>query len=328
MIDTALIGALTEASPAGVRTDVALADITGWRIGGRADAIVDPATAEEAAAVMRVMSGRPEAFLVIGETTNLLFDSRGFDGVLMRIGPRLAQVRIDGSRVTAQGGARVPELVKLCAEQGLGGIVHAAGVPGTIGGLALMNGGSRRKGIGSHIAGVLVAELDGHLRRFGRDELSFAYRRSNLQGTGSAILAVELELQPADANAELAEIDEILSERAAKFPLDLPSGGSVFLSDPAMYKSIGPPGRAIEEAGLKGVRVGGAQISPRHANFIVNLGGATDDDVLRLIARARGAVRARTGFAMDCEVGYVTREGALLPAHEVAEERWRDDGEA
>jgi UDP-N-acetylmuramate dehydrogenase len=95
-----------------------------------------------------------------------------------------------------------------------------------------------------------------------------------------------------------------------------------------MYEFIGPPGRAIEEAGLKGATRGGAQISPRHANFIVNLGGATDDDVLRLIALARGAVRERTGFTMNCEVGYVTLDGALRPAHEVAEERWRDWAEA
>jgi UDP-N-acetylmuramate dehydrogenase len=322
MINPDLVGLLEQIAPDGVRTGVDMAEVSAWRIGGPAAVFVEPDTAEQVAGVLRLMSRRPEPLLVIGETTNLFFDSRGFDGVLLRIGPKLSRVSIDGRRVRAQAGARVPELVRALAEAGLGGIAHAGGVPGTIGGLVLMNGGSQRKGIGTHVASVLVADPAGDLQRIDSAGLGFSYRRSRLQGDGSVILDAELELEHGEPEELIAEIDEIIASRAAKFPLDLPNGGSVFLSDPAMYEIVGPPGQAIETAGLKGLTEGGAQISPKHANFIVNLGAATDDDVLRLVATARNRVRATTGFTMDCEVRHVGTDGRLRPAHEVADERW------
>lgn len=324
VIDPELVALLEAIVPDGVHADVDLAQSSAWRIGGRADIVVEPDTAQQVAEVLRLMPRRSEPLLVVGETSNLFFDSLGFHGVLLRIGSRLSEVRIDGTRVRAQAGARVPELVRALAESGLGGIGHAGGVPGTIGGLVLMNGGSQRKGIGTHVASVLIADAAGELRRLEADELGFAYRRSRLQGERAVILDVELELEPGDPADLVAEIDAILASRAAKFPLDLPNGGSVFLSDPAMYEFIGPPGQAIEMAGLKGLTEGGAQISPKHANFIVNLGGATDDDVLRLVATARNRVRATTGFEMACEVRHVAPDGRPRPAHEVADERWPD----
>lgn len=322
MINGDLGDLLERLVPAGVHTDVDMATVSAWRIGGPADIVIEPETAEQVAGVLRLMSRRPEPLLIIGETTNLFFDSRGFRGVLLRIGPRLSHVSIDGRRVRAQAGARVPELVRSLAEAGLGGIAHAGGVPGTIGGLVLMNGGSQRKGIGTHVASVLVADGTGELQRIEAAGLGFSYRRSRLQDDGSVILDAELELDPGEPQELITEIDAIIASRAAKFPLDLPNGGSVFLSDPAMYEIVGPPGWAIESVGLKGLVEGGAQISPKHANFIVNLGGATDDDVLRLIATARNKVRATTGFTMDCEVRHVGPDGRLRPAHEVADERW------
>lgn len=322
MITPDLAGALEQIVPGGVRTGVDMATVSAWRIGGPADVVVEPHTAEQVAGVLRLMSDRQEPLLIIGETTNLFFDSQGFHGVLLRIGPRLSQVSIDGRQVRAQAGARVPELVRSLAEAGLGGIAHAGGVPGTIGGLVLMNGGSQRKGIGTHVASVLVADAAGDLQRIDAEGLGFSYRRSRLQGEGSVILDAVLELEPGEPEELIAEIDAIIASRAAKFPLDLPNGGSVFLSDPAMYEIVGPPGQAIETVGLKGLTEGGAQISPKHANFIVNLGGATDDDVLRLVATARNKVRKSTGFTMDCEVRHVGTDGRLRPAHEVADERW------
>jgi UDP-N-acetylmuramate dehydrogenase len=317
-----LVGLLEQIVPDGVRTGVDMATVSAWRIGGPADVVVEPDTAEQVARVLQLMSDRSEPLLIIGETTNLFFDSRGFHGVLLRIGPKLAAVSIDGKRVRAQAGARVPELVRGLAEAGLGGIAHAGGVPGTIGGLVLMNGGSQRKGIGTHVASVLVADSAGELQRLDAEALGFSYRRSRLQGADAVILDAELELEPGEPEELLAEIDAIIASRAAKFPLDLPNGGSVFLSDPAMYEIVGPPGHAIETVGLKGLAEGGAQISPKHANFIVNVGGATDDDVLRLVATARNKVREATGFTMDCEVRHVGTDGVLRPAHEVADERW------
>lgn len=317
-----LVEALSDAVPGGVRLEVDLSAESRWRIGGHAAAIVEPSAATEAAAVMRLMADRPEPFVVIGETSNVLFDSRGFDGVLLRFGQRMSRWSIEGSRIRAEAGVSVPALVRAAAQAQLGGITHAAGVPGTIGGLVLMNGGTQRRGIGDHVVRALVADQRGDLHTVGQREFGFAYRSSRLQGRTAAILEVELELEHADSTELLNEIESVLAERAAKFPLDQPNCGSTFLSDPRMYPIIGPPGKAIEDAGLKGMRRGGAQISDQHANFIVNLGGATDKDVLWLIAMIRSTVAARTGFAMECEVRHLLPNGLVRPAHQAAEERW------
>jgi UDP-N-acetylmuramate dehydrogenase len=131
-----------------------------------------------------------------------------------------------------------------------------------------------------------------------------------------AITGVELELAPGDPGAIRREMLGILAARRKKFPKNLPNCGSTFLSDPAMYATVGPPGRAIEAAGLKGAAIGGAQVSTLHANFIVNRGGATSDEVLALIAHVRETVFARTGYRMDCEARFVTETGEERPAHE------------
>lgn len=319
-----LASALRDVVSGPIHINTALDMISRWRIGGRAAAVVEPSSPSEAAAVLRIMRERPEPIVIIGETSNVLFDSRPFDGVLMRIGSRMSRWSIEENRVLAEAGASVPALVRACAEAGLGGIIHAAGVPGTLGGLVMMNGGTKRKGIGDHVVGALISDNHGELQRIGHSDLGFAYRTSSLQNRTAAILEVELELERGDSASLVAEIDAVLAERSHKFPQELPNCGSTFLSDPAMYSVVGPPGRVIEEAGLKQVRRGGAMISEQHANFIINLGGATDDDVLWLIALVRSTVRARTGFTLECEVRHLSPDGRLRPAHEVADERWPD----
>lgn len=315
---------LEDAAPGGVRFDVDLSTETRWKIGGRALAVVEPGSAAETAAVMRAMRDEPLPFVVVGETSNILFDSDGFDGVLMRIGQRMSHFRIEGTRVVAEAGVSVPTLARAVAEAGLTGMEHAAGIPGTLGGLVLMNGGSQRKGIGSVVQRVVCADENGELVTFTHDELGFAYRTSSLQGRRVAVVEVELELAVAEAAAVVAEVEAILAERSQKFPLDLPNCGSTFLSDPAMYSIVGPPGKVIEQAGLKGLTRGDAQISELHANFIVNNGAATDEDVLYLIAVIRSTVTDRTGFTMDTEVRHLSADGVLRPAHAAAEERWPD----
>jgi len=313
---------LRGAVPHSVTFDAPLSEISRWRIGGAAWALVEPSSAEEASAVLRVVKRHEVPFVIVGETSNILFDSGGFDGVLMRIGPRMSAFTIEGRDIHAQAGVSIPVLARAAAEAGLTGMEHAAGIPGTLGGLVMMNGGSQRKGIGSVVERATCADEYGELFSIDHEGFGFSYRTSSLQKRTAAILDVDLRLDYGIADDIVAEIDGILAERASKFPLDIPNCGSTFLSDPAMYSQIGPPGRAIEEAGLKGLRFGGAEISKKHANFIVNNGGASDSDVLRLIAVIRTTVFERTGFLMDCEVRHLSPKGILRPAHEAAEERW------
>jgi len=258
----------------------------------------------------------------MGDGSNLLFDSAGFDGVVMRIGQRMTEVRVEGTRIYAGAGIWIPKLARIAGHHSLSGMEHAVGIPGTLGGLILMNGGSRRQGIGSHVARVHCVGHDGNMFVLDQAACGFRYRQSELQTMPAAVVAAELDLERGERQAILRDMVSTLQSRRRKFPKNLPNGGSTFLSDPAMYETVGPPGAVIERLGLKGTRRGGAQISPLHANFIVNLGGAASDDVLWLIQLIRKRAFAETGFLMDCEVRYVAPDGTVRQAHEASEDRY------
>lgn len=320
-VDGALLQQLEEAAPGVVRTNVDLSQLTRWNIGGVADALVEPINEQQVSDVLRLLEATNTPYCVVGETSNVLFDSRGLRGVVLRVASQMSGIEIDGLDVTVKAGTSVPELARAVGARGLTGIEHIVGIPGTIGGLVLMNGGSQRKGVGAHVVWVKYVDRNGEISVMSQQECEFSYRSSSLQMRGGVVLEVGLRLAHGDADLIIAEMDEIVASRRARFPEDKPNCGSTFLSDPAMYAIVGPPGKAIEEAGLKGRRIGGAQISPMHANFINNVGGATSDDVLALIGLVRETVRTRTGFAMDAEARYVKPDTTVVPAHEESDRR-------
>lgn len=317
-----LANLLSKELPGQVREKVSLADVSRWRIGGPAAVFVEPTTTEAAALVMELMRERPEPLFVMGDASNTLFDDDGFHGVILRIGRNLSSYKISSTIVWAQAGLWVPRLASAAGDAGLSGIEHTIGIPGTLGGLVVMNGGSQRKGIGLNVIEILCADGNGQLFSLKREQCGFAYRTSALQKQKAVVLEVTLGLEPKERASIRHEMLEILRERRRKFPRKLPNCGSTFLSHPDMYAHIGPPGRAIEQAGLKGLRRGGACVSELHANFIVNDGGASADDVLWLIAHIRATVYERTGYLMDCEVRHLRPDGLLRPAHVSAVERW------
>jgi len=297
-----------------VYRDEPLARHASWQIGGPADLLVEPVASRQVATLVRFAREQGLPLLTIGQGTNLLFDDRGVRGIVLKLGSRFARIEIGGGRILAEGGAWVPQLARRAMQAGLAGLEHTIGIPGTLGGLVLMNGGSQRKGIGENVARVWIVDADGNERSLRREECGFAYRHSALQGTGAVVVRVELACPPGDAREIRRAMVCDLRERRRKFPRKQPNCGSVFLSTAEMHATVGPPGRIIEEAGLKGTRVGNAEVSRRHANFIVNLGGASSRDVLDLIALVRRRVRERIGFELGCEVRYVTPEGTLMPA--------------
>jgi UDP-N-acetylmuramate dehydrogenase len=317
-----LANLLEAAVPGGVTLNAPLSKLTRWKIGGPAAILVEPANADQARHAMAVMSGRSEPLFIMGDASNVLFDSHGFEGVVLRVSQRMSRMHVEGNRVWAEAGIWVPELARKVGGAGLSGMEHAIGIPGTLGGLILMNGGSQRKGIGLNVNEVLCADDNGDLFRLTREECGFAYRTSTLQTRRAVVLEANLEFEFGDVHAIKREMISIMVDRRRKFPKNLPNCGSTFLSDPAMYATVGPPGKAIEEAGLKGLGYGGAQISPLHANFLVNAGDATSDDILYLIALIRNTVHGRTGYYMDCEVRYISPAGEIRPAHEPALERF------
>jgi UDP-N-acetylmuramate dehydrogenase len=241
---------------------------------------------------------------------------------VLKLGRRFSGFSFSGARVRAKGGVWVPRLVRNIADAGLSGMEHASGIPGSLGGLVTMNGGSLRRSVGENILSVDAVSHAGEMRTFSREECDFSYRHSFFQCSGTRdeerwiILGALLELTPGDRGAIRREQLRILEERRVKFPHHQPNCGSVFSNVPAVYDLAGPPGRIVEETGLKGKQVGGAQVSFCHANFIVNMGGATARDVLSLIGEVRRRVYDRIGVWLDCEVRYADERGVLVPASE------------
>jgi UDP-N-acetylmuramate dehydrogenase len=318
-LSAAELGELSSLCPGGVHRDVDMSSISQWRIGGHADLVVQPADTAQVAKLLSWFGAHGIEPVVIGMTSNLLFDDAGLRVPCIQIGGRMGQVRIKGQSVHAGAGFWVPGLARQLMQAGLGGAEHICGIPGTLGGLVCMNGGSQRKGIGSSVVTVESVDRNGIIHQRSAVDCAFAYRQSVFQTNEEIITACHLRFDPRPREEIRAEMRAILADRRRKFPRKEPNCGSVFKSNPAMYAEIGPPGAAIERLGFKGQRIGGALVSPRHANFIVNTGGARARDVLTLIARIRDAVEAATGYRMEAEAIFVRADGRMQPADTVLE---------
>ncbi|MAE90541.1 MAG: UDP-N-acetylenolpyruvoylglucosamine reductase [Pelagibaca sp.] len=307
-----------------VSCDVSLKLLSRWRIGGNASVVVLPASTSEVSSVICYCNENSIPYVVVGDTSNLLFSDDGFCGVVVKIGRSMSSIQRMGTVIKVEAGRWVPSLARYSAAKGLSGLEHTAGIPGTVGGLVCMNGGSQRKGIGSSLNRLTAVMKDGSVKVFQADECEFAYRSSVFQDNGAIITEIELELGKAQVSKVRQEMLSILKSRRLKFPLKLPNCGSVFASNPAMYDEVGAPGFAIEQAGLKGHRIGGAQISPLHANFFVNTGSATAKDMIELIAYVHNVVRNKTGFSMHSEVRYVTPELGTISVTDYLKDLDRD----
>jgi UDP-N-acetylmuramate dehydrogenase len=309
---------LAAAGVNGVRCDESLARHSSWMIGGPADVFAEPASARQIAICAELSTRWRIPLLVIGHGTNLLFSDEGLRGLVMKIGPAYSSIAVRGNRIVADAGAWVPGLAMLAMRKGLSGIEHTIGIPGTLGGLVVMNGGSRRQGIGSVVRRASLVDRNGRPFDLSQSECEFSYRTSVIQGTENIICSVELELTPAPIAKIRSECLSILRDRRHKFPRKERSCGSVFLSTPELHAKFGPPGKIIEEAGLKGFRIGGAEVSTQHANFVLNRGGATARDILQVIGHMRRTAMARAGVMLQCEVKHALPSAQIVPGHAVA----------
>lgn len=300
-----------------ISVNESLKNYSSWRIGGPADYVVEPSTIEQLACLRQYVTEYGLNHLVIGDGSNLLFADEGFRGIIIKIGRALSNCRIVGNRVHAQAGIAVPRLARKVGMASLTGMEHAVGIPGTLGGLVAMNGGSQRKGIGEVIETVRYVNATGRINEMNNKDCEFAYRHSIFLERPWIITDVVLRMQEGKQDQIRSDMLKILRDRRHKFPRRLPNCGSVFKSDPALYEQCGPPGKVIEELGLKGFSVGDAQISPRHANFIVNTGNATASDILELIKIVRETVHEKTNIWLNCEARHVSPEGRIQPAHSV-----------
>jgi UDP-N-acetylmuramate dehydrogenase len=286
---TALQGALGKH----LAFDEPLAPKTSMKVGGLAAAYVEISSIVNLVALLSMCESQNIPWTIIGFGSNLLVRDEGYQGVVIRLIGDFTKVSIKGTHVRA-GGAT--PMVALCRETALAGLTGAeglVGIPGTVGGAVRMNAGTDVE-FGDVIKRVEVLVAGDKLESFTTPE--FEYRRSSLDRR-AVVTAAELDLQPGDVATVQAELKRRITKRNQTQPLELPNSGSIFRNPPGDYA-----GRLIETAGCKGWQIGGAQVSEKHANFIVNRGGATCADVLALIDKVRAAVKTRHGIELETEV--------------------------
>lgn len=278
-----------------LKTDEPLSRHTSWGIGGPADFYLELKSRGELESLLAWTRAQGIPLTVLGQGSNLLVSDRGIRGVTVRLRGEFEQFLFSGDRVVAGAGVLLPQISRAAAERSLMGAEPFCGIPGTVGGALRTNAGTPEGDIGQVLRVAEVLDAQGRLRRLNRDEIHFAYRRSNLEG--GIVVSVEIQLRPGNKSVILAVMDQQLKRRAERQPLGTKNCGSVFKNPPGDFAA-----RLIEAVGLKGFRVGGAQVSPKHANFIENVDRATAADVHTIIDALRSAVQQRFGIELELEV--------------------------
>ena len=281
--------------------DEPLAPYVAYRVGGPADILVFPKTEEELAWIGDICTLHNIPMTIIGTGTNLLVRDEGIRGVTLSLSQAFQEIEIIPKEIRGKvwircgGGVTKPQLLDWAVERSLSGLEFSAGVPGTIGGGIYMNAGTKYGCYGDILKELKLFNLNSGFKQFSRDKLHFGYRESAVRD--ELVIWASFELEEGNKETIKSEVDRIIQERAEKQPLDFPSCGSTFKNGPD-YSS----GRLIEKAGLKGLSVGGAEISNKHANFILNKGTATAKDILSLIDIIKARVKEQFGVALECEV--------------------------
>jgi len=295
---------LTSLTGGKVRFGCSMSQLTTFRVGGDAEALYEAHESEDLGRVMAFLHKARIPYLVVGRGSNLLVKEEGVEGVVILLCGSLATVKQEkpsDSKVLAGAGLPISDFLIYCRGAGLGGLEFLAGIPGTVGGAVAMNAGAYGGEVGSRVRELEVMTPQGYVSVRDGSDLSFSYRRLDLE-RGSVILRVCFDLSPESEKVVAQRISGCLKRRREGHPLEYPSAGSVFRNPPGNYA-----GRLIEKAGLKGERIGGAMISEKHANFIVNTGGATAWDILALLFFAREKVKKATGIKLEPEIRVVGR---------------------
>jgi UDP-N-acetylmuramate dehydrogenase len=296
-----------------INYNVPLCNKSYWGIGGKADIFIEPETLNGLIYAIKYLTEHKIPNIIIGQGTNILFDDKGIRGAVLKVGENLNEVYVTDNEIISESGVYVPFLARMAQKKSLSGLEHIIGIPGTLGGLVAMNGGSLRKGIGDNIVWVETINKFGETKIFLKNECEFFYRHSIFQENELIITKVKISLEKGDSNDIRNKMLEILKSRNEKFPRKQQSCGSVFLSDPELYKKVGPPGLIIELLGLKGKRIGKAEISKTHGNFIINTGNASHKDILMIIDLINTKCNQVYGFKMEAEVKYITPNCSQMP---------------
>ena len=276
--------------------DADMRQYTTLKLGGKADWLAFPRSVEEIAALFAEAGNAGLPVTVIGHGSNLLVLDGGIRGLVIRVEKNMKEIRREGNRLIAQAGAMLGSLALAAAEAGLTGLEFASGIPGTVGGGVTMNAGA----YGGEMADVVVrvdgVYPDGRKVSLNREEMQFGYRQSAVKTLNFIVTGVTVELQAGDPAAIRQKMNELNAQRAEKQPLDVPSAGSTFKRPEGYYAAA-----LIDQCGLKGYSAGGAQVSMKHAGFLINTGG-TAGDYLELMRNVQRIVLERAGVKLEPEI--------------------------
>ncbi|MCK0470665.1 UDP-N-acetylmuramate dehydrogenase [Halalkalibacter sp. APA_J-10(15)] len=288
---------LKQANIGKVKVQEPLANHTTWKIGGPADVLVIPDSMKNLERAMSIITKNEIPWLVIGRGSNLLVGDGGIEGVVIKLDRGMDDMKVEGETVTVGGGYSTIKLATLLSRQGLSGLEFAGGIPGSVGGAVFMNAGAHGTEIADILLEATILKEDGSLEVWTKDEMNFDYRTSRLQKEKGICVEAVLQLKKGDRSIIVKEMQANKDYRRDSQPWKHPTCGSVFRNPLPFYA-----GQLIEEAGLKGYQIGGAQISLMHANFIENVNQARATDVIDLINHAKKVIQETKQIELKTEV--------------------------
>lgn len=292
---------MTEFPEIEIKQDEPLMHYTYTHTGGPADWLAFPKNVEEVQTLVAYANNHQLPLTVLGNASNLIVRDGGIEGLTLIL-TRMNKISVTGNRVTAEAGVAYIETTIAARDHSLTGLEFAAGIPGSIGGAIFMNAGAYGGETKEVVESATVLLPDGTVKRLTNEELDFGYRHSSVQDNHGVVLDATFSLQPGDHDEIAAKMDELNARRAAKQPLDLPSCGSVF-KRPTGYFA----GKLIHDAGLQGYTAGGAQVSTKHAGFIVNIDHGTASDYVAVIHHVQQTVKEKFGVSLQTEVRIIGR---------------------
>lgn len=270
---------------------------TTFRVGGPADFFVTPKVKEEVRDVIRICKEAGMPYYIIGNGSNLLVSDAGYRGVIVQIYKEMNEVKVEGDLVKAQAGALLSGIAAKALGAELSGFEFASGIPGTIGGACVMNAGAYGGEMKDVLESVTVLTGEGKIIELGRNELELGYRTSVIAKKGYIVLGAALKLERGDGEKIKTYMDELKEKRVTKQPLEYPSAGSTFKRPEGYFA-----GKLIEDAGLRGFQVGGAQVSEKHCGFVINRDHAAAADIMELMRQVQIRVKENSGVDLEPEV--------------------------
>lgn len=280
-----------------VLLDEPMSNHTSFKIGGPADILVMPGTVDEISSSIKLCKENELEYYIMGNGSNLLVSDKGIRGVVIKISELLDKVVIEDTKIIAQAGVLLSVVSKGALKHSLTGLEFASGIPGSLGGAVAMNAGAYGGEMKDVVSRVKCIDVEGNVVEFSSAQMNFGYRQSVVQDKNMVVVEAEMLLQKGDYEEIKQYMNEMTEKRTSKQPLNLPSAGSTFRRPEGYFA-----GKLIEDSGLRGLRLGDAQVSEKHSGFIVNIGKATFDDVTNLIKVVQKTVRDKFNVSLETEV--------------------------